>query len=311
MNQTTKVPDPPVVLVIDSDETALMILENKLQNQDYRVLTAMDGKSACKIIRDKHKVIDAVLLDRIIQDMDGIEIVKWLNQQPVLTKPPIIMQSGSDKPEQIIEGINAGVFYYLTKPIREDILNSVILSAIRKSKQYRTLNIELKRHKTGFKLMDRGAFHFHSLEEAENLACFIANCFPDPEKILPGIAELTINAVEHGLLNISYNDKTELVKNAKWREELNHRANLPDNKDKKAELLFAREGDKYSIKISDSGKGFAWGKYLNADPARGLDNHGRGILQANMIFSKLQYNKKGNQVIATLDSSAKATIKWE
>ena len=39
MNQTTKAPDPPVVLVVDSDETALMILETKLQNQGYRVLT--------------------------------------------------------------------------------------------------------------------------------------------------------------------------------------------------------------------------------------------------------------------------------
>ena len=310
MNQTTKVSKPPVILVVDDDRKAITVLESRLQNQGYIVLVAMDVKSACKIIKDKHKVIDAVLLDRMMPDMDGIEIVKWLNKQPDPTRPPIIIQADPDKPEQIIEGIDAGVFYYLTKPVQEDILNSVVLSAIKESKRHRTLNIELKRHKSSFKLMDRGAFHFHNLEEAENLACFIANCFPDSEKILPGIAELTINAVEHGLFNISYDDKTELVKNARWRKELNHRANLPENKDKKAKLLFSKEGEKYAIKISDTGKGFAWVKYLNADPARALDNHGRGILRGNMIFSKLQYNKEGNQVVAIIDSSMDTNLKW-
>ncbi len=310
MNQTTKVPDLPVVLVVDNDETALMILETKLQNQGYKVLTAMDGKSACTIIKNMHKVIDAVLLESIMPDMNGIEIVKWLNTQPNLTKPPIIMQTDPDKPEQIIEGINAGVFYYLSKPIQKDILNSVVLSVIKESKRHRTLNIELKRHKSSFKLMDRSVFHFHTLEEAENLACFIANCFPESEKILPGIAELAINAVEHGLLDVSYDDKTELVKNAQWREELNRRANLPENKDRKAELLFSKEGGKYAIKISDRGKGFAWVKFLNVDPARALDTHGRGIARANMIFSRLQYNKEGNQVVAIIDSSVDTTLKW-
>ena len=48
---------------------------------------------------------------------------------------------------------------------------------------------------------------FHSLAEAEDLSCFIANFFPEPTKILLGIAALLINAVEHGNLQISYDEK--------------------------------------------------------------------------------------------------------
>ena len=41
-----------------------------------------------------------------------------------------------------------------------------------------------------------------------------------------------------------------------------------------------------------------------------MDNHGRGIARANMAFSDLQYNKEGNQLLATMDESVKATLDW-
>jgi hypothetical protein len=44
----------------------------------------------------------------------------------------------------------------------------------------------------------------------KNISCFVANCFPDPEAVLPGVAELIVNAVEHGNLSISYEEKTAL-----------------------------------------------------------------------------------------------------
>ena len=110
------------------------------------------------------------------------------------------------------------------------------------------------------------------------------------------IAELTINAVEHGLLAVSYDDKTQLIKSGTWLEELERRSNLPEFRNKKVELIFSREDNKNIIKISD--------------PARAMDNHGRGIARANMTFSDLQYNKEGNQLLATMYESVKATLDW-
>lgn len=310
MKQTHSTTDQSTILVVDDDRTTLMVLETRLQQQGYKVLTAADGKTACEIIKKMHQIIDVILLDRMMPGMDGIEVVEWLHQQNNITKPPVIMQTGADNLKQIQEGIEAGVFYYLTKPIEEAILKSVVISAIRESKQHRILNVELQRHRTSFKLMDRCVFHFHTITEAENIACFVANCFPEPSKVLSAIAELTINAVEHGLLAVSYDDKTQLIKSGTWLEELERRSNLPEFRNKKVELIFSREDNKNIIKISDPGKGFNWIKFLNVDPARAMDNHGRGIARANMAFSDLQYNKEGNQLLATMDESVKATLDW-
>jgi len=158
--------------------------------------------------------------------------------------------------------------------------------------------------------MDRARFHIRTLDEAENISCFVANCFPNSDKLLPAIAELLINAIEHGNLQISYEEKTELIASSRWREELNKRANQPEYKNKTAEIIFSKENDVYSLQVSDQGNGFAWKKFLQINPSRALDNHGRGVARANMVFSKLQYNKEGNKVLAIIDNSIKETLDW-
>ncbi len=302
--------EPPLVLIVDDDRTILMAIEARIQQQGYKSITAMSGTKACTLIEEMHDKIDAILLDRMMPGMDGIEVVSWLKKQTHITKPPIIMVTGSDSQKQIKEGIDAGVFYYLTKPVQADLLKSVTLSAIKESQQKRSLNAELKRHRTSFMLMDQARFHIRTLDEAENISCFIANCFPESENLLPAIAELLINAIEHGNLQISYKEKTKLIESGNWREELNKRADLPEYKDKKAEVVFSKKGEVYLLQISDQGKGFAWQKFLQINPGRALDNHGRGVARANMVFSKLQYNKEGNKVLAVIDNTEKKALDW-
>lgn len=301
---------PPIILVVDDDRVTLMTLEAKLKKQGYKVLVAENGQAASEVIERMHDVIDAILLDRMMPDMDGIEIVHWLHSQPELTKIPIIMQTGYDKPHQIKEGIDSGIFYYLTKPMNDEVLKSVVLSAVRESKQQRILNNELKSHRKSFHMMSRGLFYVKTMKDAENISCFVANCFPHPERVLSGIAELVINAIEHGNLGISYDEKTKLVKEGRWHQEIDKKLALPENKNKLVEIFFSHEGDSYSIRISDQGKGFNYKRFLQVDPSRANDSHGRGVARANMTFSRIEYNKKGNQVTAIFDNSDETSIKW-
>ncbi|MFK7967905.1 MAG: ATP-binding protein [Rickettsiaceae bacterium] len=215
-----------------------------------------------------------------------------------------------DKPKQVKEGIDEGVFYYLTKPIQETILKSVVSSAVRESKQHKLLAEELGRHRNAFKLLDNASFRVHSLDDADDVSCFIANSFPEPIKILAAIAALIVNAVEHGNIQISYDKKSELISKGSWREEVAKRLRLEENKNKFVDVVFNQEGEKYSIKITDQGKGFHWKKYIVADPARALDNHGRGVARANMLFDSIEYNKEGNQVIAIVDKTDKESFTW-
>lgn len=301
---------PPLILVVDDDRTITAIIETMLISGGYRVITAMNGKMAKETIAANHAELDAILLDRIMPDIDGIEVIRWINNNSNITKTPIIMLTALDKPEQVKEGIDEGVFYYLTKPIQETILKSVVLSAVKESKQQRLLAQELDRHRGGFKLIKNALFSFHSLDEAEDLSCFIANFFPSPNKVLAGISSLLVNAVEHGNFEIFYDEKSKLISEGTWKQEVLRRSALEENKNKFVEVAFNKEGEKYLLKITDQGKGFAWQKFVIADPARALDNHGRGIARANMLFDSLEYNKQGNQVIAVIDKTNKENLVW-
>lgn len=300
----------PVVLVVEDDRSMMMMLESRLLKKGYHVITAKDGRSAREQIEQHHLEIDVVLLDRVMPDIDGLEIVEWINTRDDISKMPVIMQTGSDSPEQIKEGIDSGVFYYLTKPIQESILNSVLHSAVKESKRSKLLRMEMEKHKVSFSLIHNARFYIKTLEEAEDLACFIANSFPDSGKIIPGIAELLINAIEHGKCRISYEEKSILVKQDQWRAEVDRRCNLKENIKKTVEVIFQRKENRYSIRISDGGKGFAWKKYMKVDPSRAMDNHGRGIARANTLFDKLIYNRAGNVVIAVIDPSLREHFEW-
>lgn len=299
----------PLILAVDDDRTLRMVLISKLEELGYATLEASDGQEALDIIRAHGGEIDAVLLDREMPVMNGMELVKRLKEKPEFRKLPIIMQTGSDKPEQIRQGIDAGVFYYLTKPVDQDILHSVLTAAIRETNKQRLLSHELKKHKTSFSLMEICRFHLRVLEEAEQLATFLANCFPDAERVIGGLAELLINAVEHGNLGITYDEKSTLVKDGTWREEISRRAALPENITKSVLVTYRHKTDGYYVTIADEGRGFEWKNYLQIDPARASDNHGRGIAQANALsFDTIHYNESGNEVTAYI--SHDQALEW-
>lgn len=298
---TESVGENHLILAVDDDRIMLMVLTQMLEAQGYDYLTAANGKEACEIIERERSRIDAILLDREMPLMTGIEVVKHLKEDSQLKKIPIIMQTGSDKPEQIKEGIDLGVFYYMTKPYEASLLHSVLESALRENDQQKSMRAEMARHKTGFNLIQSCDLELRTLEEAENLASFLANGFPDPERVVNGLGQLLINAVEHGNLGISYEEKTDLVKIRSWREEIEKRLAWPENVGRQVKVTFRRSGDEVSVTIRDQGDGFDWRQYLDLDPARAMDNHGRGIAQANMhSFDRLDYNDVGNQVIAVV-----------
>ncbi len=293
------------ILVVDDNPTILHLLNKTLEKEGFSTITAINGVEAMEQLYDKKDIIDVILLDRIMPEMDGMEVTRKILRDNELRHIPIVMQTSADKPEEISEGIKAGVFYYLTKPIERKTLLSVVSSAIKEIKQRKTLRAEMRRHKMSFGLIEVMKSSCRDLYEAENLSSFLANCFPDPERALTGISELLINAVEHGNLEISYEDKTKLVEENRWKDEVNRRLNNPAFKDKSVSVIYEKKGDTFYLQVTDQGNGFNWQNYLELDPSRASDNHGRGVAMANMLsFDRLVYNEKGNQVTGIMKSKS-------
>lgn len=287
------------VLAVEDDQFSMKFLEAQISNLEHNMLTAENGQEALSVLKQNIGKIDVVLMDREMPVMDGLKAVKRMKDDPTLRNIPVIMVTGADTTQEMREGLDAGVFYYLTKPVEEDMLRSVLAAAVREAKQSKILSEELGKHKASFDLIDTAKFKFQTLAQAESLSAFIANCFPDPQRVLAGIGELLINAVEHGNLGITYAEKTELIDAGTWRAEVERRQGLPQNENKFATATVAHKDNGTYVVIEDQGDGFDWKNFLKIDPARAGDNHGRGIAQANSVsFDKLTYNEKGNQAVA-------------
>jgi len=115
------------------------------------------------------------------------------------------------------------------------------------------------------------------------------------------ISELLINAIEHGNLDITYEDKLLKLQDDVYFDYMTQKINEKDNKDKKIKVEFMVNSERIVIKISDQGKGFDHKKYLSRSAEQiteeSLLQHGRGILLARQIFDEIKYNDKGNQVL--------------
>lgn len=297
------IPTPLSILAVDDNPTSLRLLESILERNDFEVQTAVNGIEAMAVIEKDYENLDIILLDRMMPEMDGIEVCNAMKADERFRNIPIIMQTAADHPEEISEGIAAGVFYYLTKPLSPEMLLSVVDAAGKQIRRHKQLRHEMERRKISFGLVQILKCTFKSLEEAEGMSIFLANFFDDPDQTLTGISELLINAVEHGNLEISYQEKSELVANNDWKNEVNRRLLDPKFSERIVTVIFERKEKACYIQITDEGNGFNWKEYMDVDPSRAMHNHGRGIAMANMLcFNKLIYNEKGNQVTGVIEA---------
>lgn len=150
-------------------------------------------------------------------------------------------------------------------------------------------------------MLQQGCFTCRSMSEALDLAHFLAHCYPSPREALVGISELLKNAVEHGNLGLSYEEKRQHMIDGTLAQEIEQREHDVRYAHKAVQVMFDRLEDEIRLIISDEGKGFDWRPYLQYDPDRAEEPNGRGILLAKEItFDKLEYNQIGNMVIGSV-----------
>lgn len=301
---------PPYLLIVDDDRIMLTMLMHMLTEYGYEVKTARSGEEALVFLAEDAS-FDAVILDREMPGMSGLEVVAKMKSHSLMTHIPIIMLTGSGQPEQIQQGIDAGVFYYLVKPVTDTLLQSVASSAVQERRKKQALITELVRHDTALAAMRSCQLSVRTLQEAEDSACFLASCFPQPDRVVDGLLELLVNAVEHGNLGIRYEDKTVLLAENRWYDEIAQRLTMEENAGKFVDIIYQKKNDGWFVQITDQGQGFDWRRYWQVDPARATASHGRGIARARlMAFDRLAYNEAGNQVTVMVKAGGKEQFSW-
>jgi two-component system OmpR family response regulator len=104
--------DPVRVLVVDDEPDVTEVLAGVMTSEGWQVRTAADGASALAAARDFHP--DAVVLDWMLPDMDGLRVLRALRRaEPTLC---VLFLTARDAVEDRIAGITAGGDDYVTKP---------------------------------------------------------------------------------------------------------------------------------------------------------------------------------------------------
>ncbi len=115
-----------------------------------------------------------------------------------------------------------------------------------------------------------------------------------------GLREVLINAIEHGNLDISFEEKSQALLEERYFEFINSRQEEEKYRDKKVRIDYMITPHKAVYKITDQGRGFNHRKIFAQSAEQTNEEmlmHGRGIMMARSIFDKMAYNRKGNQVL--------------
>lgn len=288
---------PTRCLVVDDERMNREVVIANLRASGYETVAAEDGQQAWLTLNAAPDDFDVILLDRRMPRMDGMELLAKVKGDTRLKHIPVIMQTAQASSEDVVEGIKAGVYYYLAKPLDRQLLLSVTASAIEEHQRYLRLRDDVAKRTTAMILMDKGVFHFRTLEEANNLAVSLARACPRSAHLVVGLSEIFTNAIEHGNLGITFEEKARLLAEKRLRKQVDALLDAPQNRDKRVTVTFRRQPGEVRITVQDEGLGFDWRRYMELDPSRAFAAHGRGIAMARQLsFDALEYRDPGNEV---------------
>src|SRR5919201_5532128 len=110
------------ILVVDDDVLNRTLLATNLEEQDYTVDTAEDGREAMERLRAGS--FDVVLLDILMPVMDGYQALAEIKGDPSLQHLPVIVISGVDEIDSVVRCIEMGATDYLPKPFEPSLLRA-------------------------------------------------------------------------------------------------------------------------------------------------------------------------------------------
>jgi len=116
-----------VVIVEDDPDTAEMFIE-MMHLAGYQVYNSYAGAPAIALIANKKP--DAVILDIMMPDLSGLEVMKYMQRDPSLADIPVVVVSAKTLPTDIQAGLRAGAISYLTKPVTFSDLKQAVYDAI-------------------------------------------------------------------------------------------------------------------------------------------------------------------------------------
>lgn len=116
--------EPKTIMIVEDEVDAAEMFAEMMRVSGYRVLKAYSSGPAISLL--SAETPDVVLLDIMMPDISGIEVLRYIRREPRLQNIPVIILSAKNLPSDIKMGLDAGATLYLTKPVGYQELKSAI-----------------------------------------------------------------------------------------------------------------------------------------------------------------------------------------
>ncbi len=128
----TESEDGGLLLIVDDNEDNRTVLARRLEKQGHWAVTAASGPEALTILAEQP--FDLVLLDIMMPEMDGYEVLSLIKAKPETQRLPVIMISALDEIDSVVRCIEMGAADYLPKPFNPTLLRARVGASLREKR---------------------------------------------------------------------------------------------------------------------------------------------------------------------------------
>lgn len=287
------------LLVVDAcTDTQARILE-QVQGRGFSIVTAPDPVSALATIDTTAP--DVVITDLFLPEGGGLALAQTLRarHEPC----PVIIMGQDEAPSAVLHALRAGAVDYLPKPVAEEELAHALERArhLLPADLADTPGVRRSEYRL---TVDSDPAHIPGI--VSWLIKTTASTLPETRRLhlRSTLHELLYNAVEHGNLEITYQEKQRAISEDRYEALIEQRLAAARFKDRSVviDVLYDKASKTLRYRIADSGAGFKWRTIVARaqDVCPSEDVNGRGIFLAKSLFADLTYNDRGNEVTITV-----------
>jgi len=123
---------PKKIIIVEDQTEVADLLEEMLNIDGYQVIKIHSSTGALSEIQAENP--DVVLLDIMMPDVSGLEVLRFMRREPGLQEIPVVIVSARTSSSDIHTGLEAGATAYLTKPVSVGTLRETVAQVIREAK---------------------------------------------------------------------------------------------------------------------------------------------------------------------------------
>ncbi len=285
------------VLIVDDDLVSCELLSEVAEAGGYEVAMASDGEEG--LAAYKALLPDVVISDIEMPGKNGLQLLGDIRKMS--NDVIIVMETAYDKLEYAIESLRLRANNFLRKPLDpEDFLKQL--------RTYESAILERSYTEEILGMVESRSLTVLFENRLELVPRFVSQLIAEARHVLPGsdsmhirlgLMELITNAVEHGNLGISYEDKAKAMEAgiSDYIKLADQRLENPELAKRRVRVEFAFANEQCQWIIEDEGEGFDWRSVMDPREEEGLElSHGRGVFLSRFAFDSMEYNEKGNRV---------------